>query len=139
MSVLISLLCLTLCDPMDYSSPLPVGCSRQECRSGLPFRPPGDLPRPRDRTRVSSISGGFFNHLSHEGSPNVYFCQVWIFLLAYEYLFWCWISLKVSIETALGRGLLSLSKTAVLKERCPSWVPADTVSPSDTRGVIQCG
>ena len=70
---------------------------------------------PRDRTPVSIILGGFFNHLSHEGSPNVYFSQVWIFLLAYEHLFWCWISSKVSIETALGGGLLSLSKTAVLK------------------------
>ena len=41
-------LCLTLCDPMDYSPP---GFSvqaifRQEYWSGLPCPPPGDLPDP---------------------------------------------------------------------------------------------
>ena len=41
-------LCLTLCDPMDYSSPdssVP-GFSRQEYWSGLPYSSPGDLPNP---------------------------------------------------------------------------------------------
>ena len=34
-------LCLTLCDPVDCSSPapLPMGFSRQEYWSGLPYRP----------------------------------------------------------------------------------------------------
>ena len=45
------LLCLTLCDSMDYSTPvsfilLPMGFSRQEYWSGLPFPPLGDLPDP---------------------------------------------------------------------------------------------
>ena len=35
-------LCLTLCDPMDYSLP----GSRQEYWSGLPFPSPGDHPNP---------------------------------------------------------------------------------------------
>ena len=39
--------CLTLCDPMDCSSPpLSLGFFRQEYWSGLPFPPPGDLPNP---------------------------------------------------------------------------------------------
>ena len=40
---------LTLCDPMEYSSPdssVP-GFSRQEYWSGLPYSSPGDLPNPR--------------------------------------------------------------------------------------------
>ena len=55
----IALLCPTLCDPTG-SSAHGIG---QEYWSGGPFPPPGDLPRPRDGTRisiVSSIAGGFF-------------------------------------------------------------------------------
>ena len=43
------LLCPTLCDPMDYIScqaPLSVEFSQQEHWSGLPFLPPGNLPKP---------------------------------------------------------------------------------------------
>ena len=40
-TVLVVQSCLTLCDP-----PLSLGFSRQEYWSGLPFRPPGDLPHP---------------------------------------------------------------------------------------------
>ena len=29
-----------------YQAPLPMGFSRQECQSGLPFPSPGDLPDP---------------------------------------------------------------------------------------------
>ena len=38
--------CLTLCNPTDCSPPgsLSMGFPRQECWSGLPFPPPGDLP-----------------------------------------------------------------------------------------------
>ena len=39
--------CPTLCDPMDcvaHQAPLPMGFSRQEYWSGLPFPSPGDLP-----------------------------------------------------------------------------------------------
>ena len=43
--VLVSQLCLTLCDPMDEVS-LSIQFSRQEYWSGLPFPSPGDLPDP---------------------------------------------------------------------------------------------
>ena len=36
--------CLTLSDPPPRQTPLSMGFSRQECWSGLPFPPPGDLP-----------------------------------------------------------------------------------------------
>ena len=40
--------CLTLYDPMEwgFQAPLSMGFSRQECWSGLPLPPPGDLPDP---------------------------------------------------------------------------------------------
>ena len=38
--------CLTLCNPMAYQAPPSMGFSRQQCGSGLPFPPPGDLPDP---------------------------------------------------------------------------------------------
>ena len=45
MKVLVAQLCLTLCDPMDFSqAPPSMGFSRQEYWSGLPFPSPGDLP-----------------------------------------------------------------------------------------------
>ena len=47
--VLVTQLCPTLCDPVDYSppgSPPSMGFSRQEYWSGLPCPPPGDLPHP---------------------------------------------------------------------------------------------
>ena len=40
-----------------YQAPPSMGFSRQEYWSGLPFPSPGDLSRPRDRTRVSHIVG----------------------------------------------------------------------------------
>ena len=54
-------LCLTFCDPVDCTPP---GSSfqfpRQEYQSGLPFPPPGDLPQPRDQTRVFCLADRFF-------------------------------------------------------------------------------
>ena len=41
-------------------TPLSVGFTRPECWSGLPCPPPGDLPKPRDRTHASCSEGGFF-------------------------------------------------------------------------------
>ena len=40
--------CPSLCDPMTVAgqTPLSMGFSRQEYRSGVPFPPPGDLPDP---------------------------------------------------------------------------------------------
>ena len=48
-------------------APLSMGFSRQEYWSGLPFPSPGDLPEPGIE-QVSRILGGFFYHLSHQGS-----------------------------------------------------------------------
>ena len=57
--------CLTLC-PMDVArqAPLSMGFSRQECWSGLPFPPPGDLLDPgiKPASLMSpALAGGFFN------------------------------------------------------------------------------
>ena len=49
LKVLVTQLCLTLCDPMDcvaHQAPLSMGFSRKEYWSGLPFPSPGDLPDP---------------------------------------------------------------------------------------------
>ena len=64
-------LCLTLCNPRDYSLPgsSVQGFSRQEYWSGLPFPSPGDLPRPRDQTQVSWQVLYYQHHL---GSPYIY-------------------------------------------------------------------
>ena len=45
-----------------HQAPLSLGFPRQEYWSGLPFPSPGDLPWPRDRTRVSYIAGEFFTN-----------------------------------------------------------------------------
>ena len=41
-------------------APLSMGFSRPEYWSGLPCPPPGDLPKPRNRTHASCNEGGFF-------------------------------------------------------------------------------
>ena len=53
-------------DPMDgaHQAPLSMGFSRQECRSGLPFPPSGDLLGPgiKPASLMSpALAGGFFN------------------------------------------------------------------------------
>ena len=39
-----------------HQVPLCIGFPRQEYWSGLPFPSPGDLPNPRDQTRVSCLA-----------------------------------------------------------------------------------
>ena len=39
-------------------APLSIGLSRQECWSGLPFPPPGDLPNPGIRPRSPALQAG---------------------------------------------------------------------------------
>ena len=48
MRVLVTQLCLTLCNPwtIGHQAPLSMEFSRQEYWSGLPFTSPGDLPDP---------------------------------------------------------------------------------------------
>ena len=57
MCVLIAQSCTTLCDPMDQPTRLccPWGFSRQKYWSGLPFSPPGDLPKPGIKSRSSAL------------------------------------------------------------------------------------
>ena len=53
MKVKVAQLCLTLCNPKDYT----VHGILQEC-IGFPF--PRGSSQPRDRTQISHIVGGFF-------------------------------------------------------------------------------
>ena len=48
MCVLVAQWCLTLCDPVDVATQVPLSMefSRHEYWSGLPFPSPGDLPDP---------------------------------------------------------------------------------------------
>ena len=68
--------CPTLWSPMDWGLqvPLPVGFSRQEYWSGLPFPSPGDLPDPD--TELASLAASDLQVdsllLSHQGSPKKY-------------------------------------------------------------------
>ena len=45
------------------------GISRQECWSGLPFPPPGDLPNPGIEPSSSALAGRFFTTLAPPGKP----------------------------------------------------------------------
>ena len=55
-------LCLTRCDPLDCVNQtlMSLGFSRQESWSGLPFPPPGDLPKPGVDLESPALAGGFF-------------------------------------------------------------------------------
>ena len=55
-------LCLTLCDPIDYSPPPPLsmGFPRQEYWVGLPLPHPGDLPDPGIKPASPGFAGRFF-------------------------------------------------------------------------------
>ena len=56
--VLVTLLGLTLCDPMDciaHQAPQSMGFSRQEHWSGLRFPPPADLPDPGMEPRSPAL------------------------------------------------------------------------------------
>ena len=81
-------LCLTLCNPWSVAdlAPLSMGFSRQEYCSGLPFPPPGDLPRPRDQTGISCIEGGFFT-AELSGKTQVA-CNAYKCLLRTNFVFW---------------------------------------------------
>ena len=67
-------LCPTLCNLIDCTcqAPLPMGFSRQEYWSGLPFPPPGDLPHPGiESASLSSpaLAGGFFTTSTNWEAP----------------------------------------------------------------------
>ena len=61
--MLVTQLCLTLCDPMDcvaHQAPLSMGFSRQDYWSRLPFPPPGALPDPGIESMSAALAGRFF-------------------------------------------------------------------------------
>ena len=60
--------CLTLCDSIAHLAPQPMGLSRQEYWSGLPFLSPGDLPDPGIKPRSPALAGESLL-LNHQGSP----------------------------------------------------------------------
>ena len=79
--------CLTLCNTMEQrllQAPLSMRFSRQEYWSGLPFPPPGDLPKPGTEPKSPAWAGGFFTtsatregcgsvgHLYHSDNPEFY-------------------------------------------------------------------
>ena len=49
---------------------LSMGFSRQEYWNGVPYPSPGGSSQPRDQTWSSHITGRFFYHVSHQGSPG---------------------------------------------------------------------
>ena len=53
-------------------APLPMGFSRQEYQSGLPFYSPGDLPEPEIEPGVPHFRHILY-HLSYQGSPKTAF------------------------------------------------------------------
>ena len=58
MIVLVTQLCPTLCDPMNYiahQAPQSMEFSKQEYWSGLPFPSPGDLPGPGIQSRSPAL------------------------------------------------------------------------------------
>ena len=64
-------------DSLQSQAPLSMGFSRQEYWSGLPCRPPGDLPDPGIEPASlmsSALAGGFFFFLTTEppGKPYVH-------------------------------------------------------------------
>ena len=61
---LVAKLCPTLATPwaVAFQAPLFMGFSRQEYWSGFPFPPPGDIPNPGIKPRVSCIAGTFLTN-----------------------------------------------------------------------------
>ena len=83
LKVLVTQLCLTLCDPwtVAHQTPLSMEFSRQECWNGLPFLTPEDL--------LPGIKPGSLNckqilyHLSHQGSLKVREESIYLVCLGY--------------------------------------------------------
>ena len=51
---------------------LSMGFPRQECRSGLPFPPPGALPNPGIKSTSPALAGGFFTTESPDTGSKYY-------------------------------------------------------------------
>ena len=88
--------CLTLCDSMDCSPPIPLSMElfRREYWSGLPCPPPGDLPNPgtEPASPVSPVlADGFFISVPPE-KPHLSLLSLLIYLVLYlsSYLLLIW-------------------------------------------------
>ena len=73
---LVAQLCLTLCDPMDYSPPdsSAHGISREEYWSGVPFPTPRDLPGPGiepESLGSPTLAGRFFTTRTMWEAPTL--------------------------------------------------------------------
>ena len=70
--------CPTLCDPMDCILPGSSvhGVLQIRILEWVAMPSSRGSSQPRDRTQVLCIAGGFFNHLSYEGSPSPTFFHI---------------------------------------------------------------
>ena len=95
-------LCLTLCDPMDYThqAPLSMGFSRQEYWSGEPFPSPGELPNPGIKARSATL------HVNSLPS-------VWRFLKKKKQL-----EIELSYDPAILILGIYLERTLIQKDTC---------------------
>ena len=68
-----------------HQAPLSKGFSRQECWSGLPSPPPGDLPHLRiePMSPASPALQADSLPLSHQGSPLTYICTLTMYIYIY--------------------------------------------------------
>ena len=64
--------CPTLSTPwtVAHQAPLSVGFSRQECWSGMPCPPPGDLPDPGIEPASPALAGRFFTSSATWEAPG---------------------------------------------------------------------
>ena len=72
--MLVAHLCLTHCDPLDYSLPGSSfhGISQTEYWSELPFPSPGDLPDQGIEPMSPALAGGFFTTSTTCTSPRLF-------------------------------------------------------------------
>ena len=79
--VLVTLSCLTLCDPMDRSHQVPLSMqfSRQEYWSRLPFPSPGDLPDPGIEPRSPTLGERSLHRLFLPAEPpgSIILSETW--------------------------------------------------------------
>ena len=70
--------CPALCDPMDCSPPGSVhGISQAKYWSGLPFPPPGHLPRPEIESESPALAGEFLT-IAPPGKPQIGFYIIYV-------------------------------------------------------------
>ena len=108
-------LCLTLCDPIDWSPPGSSvhEVSRQEYWNGLPFPLPQDLPNPGIKTvslASSALTGGFFT-TALLGKPS---CYTWFYHREKEQQHSCGVH---------GRGHEGSHQDVAMIRRTGLWLP----------------